>query len=95
LEPETVRHTYRIINKPLTWFGCDKWFVLSGFMLAANFYGVFGAFWPGVFVLALFITLGRFKASDPVKLPLLISSGQYSKAMYDPGKREPFVVIFK
>jgi hypothetical protein len=85
--------TYRLINKPLTYFGCDRRAFLISAIIGWCFFLLANSLWSGVFVFAVFVLVGRQYTKDPVGFSMRFGPSWHKKDYYDPGLRKPFLLI--
>ncbi|MGH9162292.1 MAG: VirB3 family type IV secretion system protein [Vicinamibacteraceae bacterium] len=83
------RPVYRVINKPLTWFGVDRRMLIFAIMLGAISFQLLRSLLAGVLIFLLFFVLGRFvTARDPELIRALQIASRW-RSRYDPLKYAP------
>ncbi len=86
--------SYKVLNKSLSYGGCERWMFLVGLGLGGWVYSALNSTVAGVLAFGLMFWLGRIHAKDPAQLHLFYESRTSAKAWYDPGAKEPFRITF-
>jgi hypothetical protein len=85
--------TYRIMNKPLTYFGSDRRVFGVGLILAYIVWAKLDSLWGALAVFFALVYVGRIHAKDPTRIPLFLNAHKY-KDRYEPSLGRPHPVMF-